>query len=72
MIKMTYEQKQYEYEHVGAQPYDMKVQMELKQDANLTEAIAMYMEFLRVATYRINKENIIEAVNDYFDDDYYR
>ena len=71
MIKLTYEQKQYAYEQVGAQPYDMKVQMELKQDANLTEAIAMYMEFLRVATYRINKENIIEAVNDYFDDDYY-
>ena len=72
MIKITYEQKQYAYEQVGAQPYDMKVQMELKQDANLTEAIAMYMEFLKVATYRINKENIIEAVNDYFDDDYYR
>ena len=72
MIKMTYEQKQYAYEHVGAQPYDMKVQMELKQDANLTEAIAMYMEFLRVSTYRINKENIIEAVNNYFEDDYYR
>ena len=71
MIKLTYEQKQYAYEQVGAQPYDMKVQMELKQDANLTEAIAMYMEFLKVATYRINKENIIEAVNDYFDDDYY-
>ena len=45
--------------------------MELKQDANLTEAITMYMEFLKVATYRINKENVIEAVNDYFDDDYY-
>jgi hypothetical protein len=72
MIKLTYEQKQYAYEQVGAQPYDMKVQMELKQDANLTEAIAMYMEFLRVATYRINRENIIEAVNDYFNDDYYR
>jgi hypothetical protein len=72
MIKLSYEQKQYTYEHVGAQPYDMKVQMELKQDANLTEAIAMYMEFLKVATYRINKENIIEAVNDYFDYDYYR
>ena len=72
MIKLTYEQKQYAYEQVGAQPYDMKVQMELKQDANLTEAIAMYIEFLRVATYRINRENIIEAVNDYFNDDYYR
>ncbi len=72
MIKLTYEQKQYAYEQVGAQPYDMKVQMELKQDANLTEAIVMYMEFLKVATYRINKENIIEAVNYYFDYDYYR
>ncbi len=71
MIKMIYEQKQYAYENVGAQPYDMKVQIELKQDANLTEAIAAYMNFLRIATYRVSKEVIMEAVEEYFEGDYY-
>ena len=71
MIKLTYEQKQYMYENVGAQPYDMKVQMELKQDANLTEAIAMYMNFLKTATYRISEERVIEAVKEYFEGDFY-
>ena len=68
---MTYEQKQYEYMNVGAQPYDMKVQMELKQDATLGEAIAMYMNFLGIATYRISEEKVIEAVKEYFEGDYY-
>ena len=59
------------YENVGAQPYDMKVQMELKSDATLEEAIAMYMNFLQIATYRINKENVMEAVKEYFEGDFY-
>ena len=71
MIKMTYEQKQYEYEHVGAQPYDMKVQMELKPDATLDEAIAMYMNFLKIATYRVSEEKVIEAEKEYFEGDFY-
>ena len=71
MIKLNYEQKQYTYDFVGAQPYDVKVQMELKEDANVTEAIAMYMNFLKMAEYRINKENVMEAVKEYFEGDYY-
>jgi len=71
MIRLNYEQKQYAYDFVGAQPYDVKVQMELKEDANVTEAIAMYMNFLKMAEYRINKENIMEAVKEYFEGDYY-
>lgn len=71
MIKLTYEQKQYMYENVGAQPYDMKVQMELKPDATLDEAIAMYMNFLKIATYRVSEERIIEAVKEYFEGDFY-
>ena len=71
MIKLTYEQKQYDYEHVGGQPYDIKVQMELKQDASMTEAIAMYMNFLRLATYSINKQSVLDAIEEYFESDYY-
>ena len=71
MIKITYEQKQYAYENVGAQPYDMKVQMELKPDATLDEAIAMYINFLKIATYRVSEEKVIEAVKEYFEGDFY-
>jgi len=72
MIKLIYEQEQYMYENIGAQPYDIKVQMELKPDATLEEAIAMYMNFLKIATYRVSEEKIIEAVKEYFNGDYYR
>lgn len=72
MIKLTYEQKQYEYKNVGAQPFDIKVNMELKKDANIEEAMVMYLNFLEIAGYRLNKEVFIEALNEYFDGDYYR
>lgn len=72
MIKLTYEQKQYEYPNVGAQPFDIKVNMELKEDANIEEAMAMYLNFLKITGYRLRKELLIEAINEYFDGDYYR
>ena len=72
MIKLTYEQKQYEYKNVGAQPFDIKVNMEVKKDANSEGAMAMYLNFLKIAGYRLNKEVFIEALNEYFDGDYYR
>ena len=72
MIKLTYEQKQYEYKNVGCQPYDIKTVMELKADANIEEAMAMYLNFLKIAGYRLRKEVFVEAINEYFDGDYYK
>ena len=72
MIKLTYEQKQYEYPNVACQPYDIKTIVELKEDANIEEAIATYLNFLKIARYRLRKELLIEAINEYFDGDYYR
>ena len=72
MIKLTYEQKQYEYPNAGAQPFDIKVNMELREDANIEEAMAMYLNFLKIAGYRLRKEVFMEAINEYFDGDYYR
>lgn len=72
MIKLTYEQKQYEYKNVGCQPYDMKAVMKLKEDANIEEAVAMFMNFLKIAGYRLRKEVFVEAINEYFDGDYYK
>ena len=73
MIKLTYEQKQYEYPNVACQPYDIKTIVELKEDADIEEAIATYLNFLKIAGYnRLRKELLIEAINEYFDGDYYR
>ena len=73
MIKLTYEQKQYEYPNVACQPYDIKTVVELKEDADIEEAIATYLNFLKITGYnRLRKELLIEAINEYFDGDYYR
>ena len=72
MIKLTYEQEQFEYPNVACQPYNIKTIVELKEDANIEEAIAMYLSFLKITGYRLRKELLIEAINEYFDGDYYR
>ena len=72
MIKLTYEQEQFEYPDVACQPYDIKTIVELKEDANIEEAIATYLSFLKITGYRLRKELLIEAINEYFDGDYYR
>ena len=72
MIKLTSEQKQYEYPNVACQPYDIKTIVELKEDADIEEAIATYLNFLKITGYRLRKELLIEAINEYFDGDYYR
>ena len=73
MIKLTYEQKQYEYPNVACQPYNIKTIVELKEDANIEEAVATYLNFLKITGYnRLRKELLIEAINEYFDGDYYR
>ena len=72
MIKLIYEQEQFEYPDVACQPYDIKTVIELKEDANVEEAIAAYLSFLKITGYRLRKELLIEAINEYFDGDYYR
>ena len=72
MIKLIYEQEQYEYPNVACQPYDIKTVVELKEDADIEEAIATYLNFLKITRYRLRKELLIEAINEYFDGDYYR
>lgn len=72
MMKLVYKQEQYEYENVGAQSFDIKVEMEIKEHANVEEAVAAFMRYLQIAGYScLNKENVMKAVEEYFDGDYY-
>ena len=72
MIKLIYEQEQFEYPDLACQPYDIKTVVELKENADIEEAIATYLNFLKITGYRLRKELLIEAINEYFDGDYYR
>lgn len=71
MIKMIYEQKAYEYELVGGQPYDINTEIKVKEDATITQATVAFIKLLKVAQYRVSKEVMIKAINEYFDDDFY-
>ena len=72
MIKLVYEQEQFEYPDLACQPYDIKTIVELKENADIEEAIATYLNFLKITGYRLRKELLIEVINEYFDGDYYR
>lgn len=72
MIKLTYEQEQFEYPDLACQPYDIKTVVKLKEDADIEEAIATYLNFLKITGYKLRKELLIAAINEYFDGDYYR
>lgn len=71
MIEMIYKEEKYEYEGIGCKPYDITVKLELKKDANINEAMATFLKLLTISEYKINKENILRAVYEYFDTDYY-
>ena len=71
-MKLIYEQEQYEYQSIGAQTYDIKVEMKIKEHASVEEAIAAFMKYLQIAGFTcLNKENAKRAVEEYFDGDYY-
>ena len=74
MIKISYEQKPYYYEHTGSQPYNIKTEMELNEDISGTEAILAFIRVLRTATYPITlgtlKNLVKELEFEYDDNDY--
>lgn len=72
MIKLVYKQKNYDYKNVGGQPYDIGVEIELNEDANLTQAIAAFVRLLQIAGYRCaTEDHLKKALDEYFNIDYY-
>ena len=72
MIKLVYKQKNYDYKNVGGQPYDIGVEIELNEDANLTQAIAAFVRLLQIAGYRYaTEDHLKKALDEHFSTDYY-
>ena len=68
MLKIVYEEKSYNYENVGSQPYDIKTEIEIISDASVTEAVEAFVKALQIATYHIDREIMLNAVNEVFDE----
>ena len=67
MIKIIYEDKAYDYGFNGKQPYDIKSEIDVIDDAAIEDVVAAMVKIMRIATYHITRETMIDAVNDYFD-----
>lgn len=68
MLKIVYEGKSYNYENVGSQPYDIKAEIAIVEDASVTDVIEAVVKALQIATYRIDRKTMLDAVNNVFDE----
>ena len=68
MLKIVYEGKNYNYENVGKQPYDINTEITIVEDANITDVIQAVVKALQIATYHIDRKTMLDAVNDVFDE----
>ena len=70
MIKMLYDGKNYRYE-VGCQPYDIKTEIDIVEDANVAEVLTAAIKIMTVAGYHPTKEDVQDAIDEIFDGDFY-
>ncbi len=68
MLKIVYEGKSYNYENVGSQPYDINAEIAIVEDASVTDVIEAVVKALQIATYRIDRKTMLDAVNNVFDE----
>ena len=66
MLKFVYESKS--YENVESQPYDINTEIVMVEDASITDVIKAVVKVLQIATYYIDREIILDAVNNVFDE----
>lgn len=67
MLKIIYEGKSYNYS-VGSQPYDINSEIAIIEDATVTDAVKAFVKALQIATYHIDRQTMLNAVNNVFDE----
>ena len=53
MIKITYKQEPYHYEHTGGQPYDIETVVTLNEDISSDEAIVAFLKVLKSSPLKL-------------------
>lgn len=64
MIKITYKQEPYHYEHAGSQPYDVETIVTLDEDISSDEAILAFIKVLNIATYKVSIDTLRKMIAD--------
>lgn len=64
MIKITYKQEPYHYEHTGGQSYDIETVVTLNEDISSDEAIIAFLKVLNMATYRVSIDTLKRVIAD--------
>ena len=70
MIKMIYEQEEYNY-GIGSQPFDIKTEIKLTNDSNVVENLVALIKLMNVAGYSINDKVLHDAIDNIYSSDYY-
>lgn len=69
MLKFIYKDENYDYmgDGLGKQPYDIETEISVIENADISEVIQAMIRIMTIAQYNINRNNIIEAVKEAFD-----
>lgn len=68
MIKFIYEQPNYYYDGIGGQRYDMKLEIKMVDDASFGDVLDAVMRLGKAAGYIVDKRNVLNAIEDIFED----
>ena len=64
MIKIICEQKSYDESPVGKQPYDARAEININEDASITDVMQGVIAMLKIAGYYIDENVLVNAVKD--------
>jgi hypothetical protein len=68
MIKMSFEGKSYNFENIGEkQAYNIRTDIEMNEDASITDIMEAVVRLVRVAGYFGTKQNFLNAIEDIFE-----
>ena len=67
MIKMSYVSKNYNYEDIGKQPYDLETTINIIEDASISEVLMAVIKMLEIAGYSFNRNLLKVCVDNAFD-----
>lgn len=68
MIKLFYKQEPYYYGNVGGQAYDIQAEINMNEDASVSDVVEAMVRLLKTAGYPCRKQTFLNTIEDIFED----
>ena len=68
MLKFIYKQEPYYYGDVGGQAYDIQTEINMNEDASITDIMDAIVRLTKTAGFRATKQTFLNAIEDIFED----